>query len=150
MQISTILTDERCKAKATDASKKRVLESLASLFASDLPDTDETTIFQCLIARERLGSTGIGQGVAIPHCRLSASNQTLCACITLDHPVDFDAVDGAPVDVIFAILVPEDAEDSHLQTLATLAEALQNPNFTRKLKACSSNEELFRVAAGVN
>ncbi|WP_045857301.1 PTS sugar transporter subunit IIA [Teredinibacter purpureus] len=150
MQISSILTEDRCKAHITGASKKRLLESLATIFADSLPEGDATALFQNLVGRERLGSTGIGQGIAIPHCRFATKGETLCACLTLDTPIDFDAVDGEPIDLVFAMLVPEDAEDSHLQALATLAEALQNPSYVEELRACPNNHELFRIAAGVN
>lgn len=150
MQIASILNLERTRARIAGGSKKRLLETLADLFASSLDEADENTLFQHLFSRERLGSTGIGHGVAIPHCRFDTQGRTLCACLTLETPIDFDAVDSQPVDLIFAMLVPEDAEESHLQTLAVLAEALQEPGFTQRLRSCTSDKELFEVASAVN
>ncbi len=146
MNIETMLTAGRTRAKVTGVSKKRVLETLAELFAPSLAEADENTIFQNILGRERLGSTGIGHGIAVPHCRCATSGETLCACLTLDKPVDFDAIDSEPVDIVFAMLVPENAEESHLQTLAQLAESLQDGSFTQQLRTCKSDEELFEVA----
>ncbi|SMF54170.1 PTS IIA-like nitrogen-regulatory protein PtsN [Alteromonadaceae bacterium Bs31] len=141
-----MLTAERTRAKVNGVSKKRVLETLAQLFAPSITDADETTIFQNILGRERLGSTGIGHGIAVPHCRYTTGGETLCACLTLDEPIDFDAIDSEPVDIVFAMLVPEDAEDSHLQTLAQLAESLQDGSFTGRLRKCASDSELFQIA----
>ncbi|WP_188149983.1 PTS IIA-like nitrogen regulatory protein PtsN [Teredinibacter waterburyi] len=150
MQISSILSADRTKARVVGGSKKRLLENLAQTFADALPDADPTELFQNLINRERLGSTGIGKGIAIPHCRFATGGKTLCACFTLDEPVDFDAIDGKPIDLIFAMLVPEDAAASHLETLAELAQALQTDTFVKALRKSDSDMELFRVASGVN
>ncbi|WP_185235013.1 PTS sugar transporter subunit IIA [Teredinibacter franksiae] len=150
MQISSLLSEDRCKAATSDSSKKRLLENLAGIFAHAIEGTNETALFQSLVSRERLGSTGIGQGIAIPHCRFATGGETLCACITLEQPIDFDAVDGEPVDLVFAMLVPENAEDAHLQTLSSLAENLQDPSYAKRLRACHNNQELFRIASGVN
>jgi len=147
MQISSILTTERCRAGITCSSKKRLMEILAELFGASLPDVDENAVFEALLARERLGSTGIGQGIAIPHCRFPTGGETLCACVTLSEAMNFDAVDSAPVDVVFAMLVPEEAEASHLQTLAALAEALQNGSYARRLRQSATDSELYTVAS---
>ncbi|TVZ40752.1 phosphotransferase IIA-like nitrogen-regulatory protein PtsN [Alteromonadaceae bacterium 2753L.S.0a.02] len=150
MQISSILKANCTRAKISGGSKKRLIETLAGIFANAEESLDETELFQHMIARERLGSTGIGGGIAIPHCRFNTGGATLCACITLDEGIDFDAVDGKPVDLVFAMLVPEDAQDEHLQTLASLAETLQNADFVKRLRTCNSDQELFKVASSVN
>lgn len=146
MQISSILTIDRCRANITGGSKKRLLETLAQLFATSLPSADETALFQAFIARERLGSTGIGQGIAIPHCRFDTGGEILCTCITLADPIDFDAIDSKPIDIVFAMLVPENAEDNHLQTLARLAEALQDGKFAQRLRRCHTDDSLYQLA----
>lgn len=146
MQIEAILTPSRTLNQAVGGSKKRILETLAQLIAEDQPGVNAEEIFQSLIARERLGSTGIGKGIAIPHCRFATNGSTLGALITLQEPVDFDSIDNAPVDIIFAMLVPQNAEASHLQTLASLAEALQQQGYVEKLRSAESNDELYRRA----
>ena len=119
---------------------------LAELIAEGTDSIDSDELFQQLVARERLGSTGIGGGLAIPHCRFNTSGKTIGALMTLANPIDFDSVDGQPVDIIFAMLVPENAETEHLQTLAGLAERLQNSYFVENLRNAATAEELYRAA----
>lgn len=142
----TILSVERTLCKINCASKKRFLEKLAALIAADTDDLNPDYLFEQLLSRERLGSTGIGSGIAIPHCRCKALDRTLGALITLESPIDFDSVDNQPVDVVFAMLVPENAERTHLQTLAGLAESLQKPAFVAALRQAVDREELFQAA----
>jgi len=146
MLIKSILSEDRTLAKNSDASKKRVLETLATLFAEHMGLEDSGDLFQQFISRERLGSTGIGEGIAIPHCKYKTNGRTLCACITLKNSVDFDSIDNKAVDVIFAMLVPEDAETSHLETLANLAQALQKPDYVNNLRSANNSSELYAAA----
>lgn len=148
MQISQILAPERTLCRIEGVSKKRVLEILANTIAENVTgaDIDADDLFRRLIARERLGSTGIGHGIAIPHSRVPGCSGTLCALITLKDAIEFDAMDGEPVDVIFAILVPDEANDEHLQTLANLAGALNEAAFREALRAADSSDELYRAA----
>lgn len=146
MLIESILTKSRTKAKLTCGSKKRVLESLANLFSEESGDINARELFQSLINRERLGSTGIGQGIAIPHCRFDTGGETFGACLTLEEPIDFDAVDNEPVDLIFAILVPQEAHKNHLEALASIAEMLQKPGFVAKMRATDNHDKLFQIA----
>src|SRR5690606_25849683 len=96
-------------------SKKAVLEEIAKVIGQQVPDLDRQTVYESLIAREKLGSTGFGNGIAIPHCRLKGCPSPISALLHLNHPVDFDAIDGAPVDLLFVLLVPEAATDEHLE-----------------------------------
>lgn len=146
MQIESLLTSQRTLCRANCTSKKRTLEVLASLIADGCDNIDANELFQQLIGRERLGSTGIGDGIAIPHCRFKTRGATIGALMTLETPIDFDAVDSKPVDIIFAMLVPEDAESEHLQTLATLAEKLQQPGYVSALREAETEDALYRAA----
>lgn len=146
MLLENILTEDRTRANVQSASKKRTLEVLAQIFAEDIDIIDADELFQHFINRERLGSTGIGHGIAIPHCRFKTGGQTFAACITLEEPVDFDSVDNEPVNVIFAMLVPEDAEANHLQTLANIAESLQKSEYVTALRKSKTSSELFKCA----
>lgn len=148
MQISHILTVQRTLCGIEGVSKKRVLEILANTIADNTQEyqLDADELFRRLVARERLGSTGIGHGIAIPHCRVAGCHNTLCALITLKDALEFDAIDGEPVDVVFALLVPEEAHDEHLQTLAHLAGSLNEAAFREALRAADSSEELFQAA----
>ena len=103
------------------SSKKKLLESAAMMFADRLPDTDAGQILSTLIDRENLGSTGIGHGVALPHGRIQGLDEVIGIFLRLEEPLDFDAVDHLPVNLVFAILVPQDATEEHLKLLASLA-----------------------------
>ncbi len=146
MQISQFLAADRTLCRIEGVSKKRALEILANTIAEKVPGMDTDDIFRRLIAREKLGSTGIGHGIAIPHCRIPGCDSTLGALITLEQPIDFDALDGEPVDVLFAMLVPAEAEDDHLKTLAALAGALNQPEYRQSLRDAETPDQLYRAA----
>jgi PTS system nitrogen regulatory IIA component len=103
------------------SSKKRLLETLAELLANDHPRLSTENVFERLLERERLGSTGLGHGVALPHARIKEVSQVIGAFVQTTRGVDYDAADGEPVDLAFALLVPETATEEHLQLLAYLA-----------------------------
>ena len=121
MKLAEILSPDCIRLDSDATSKKRVLELASQVLA----DTDEALsqrqVFDCLIAREKLGSTGLGQGVAIPHARLAGLDRTIGVFLRLPRGVDFDAPDGVPVDLIFALLVPKESTEEHLQVLASIA-----------------------------
>src|SRR5699024_48431 len=121
-QVTEILSPEQIAMGAIANSKKRVLEQLGELLARGTDDLEAGDIFDCLLARERLGSTGLGEGVAIPHARMGGNQHILAAFIRLNQGIDFDAADQQPVDLFFALLVPEKSTQTHLQLLAQLAE----------------------------
>jgi len=129
----------RCGADC--ASKKRALETIATLIAG----SDDSALFDRLNERERLGSTGIGEGIAIPHCRLRGSNTVRAALVTLRAPIEFEAIDDRPVDILFALVVPEDATGEHLAMLARLAELFSSATFRTRIRDCHSDEELHRT-----
>ena len=143
MQFESLLAPRRVQQGVEGISKKRVLETIANIIASDIPSLDADTLFRSLVAREKLGSTALGHGIAIPHCRVANCEKTIGALIVLTAPIDFDAIDGAPVDVIFTLMVPEQANSEHLQTLAKLAELFQQASFRAALRAADSNELLY-------
>jgi len=146
MDISHILSPGRTRNRVAGGSKKRVLEQVAKLIAADNPALDADDLFRKLIARERLGSTGIGRGVAVPHCRVENCAGPVGTLLTLEDEVDFEAVDDAPVDIVFTLLVPDEAQDDHLQTLAALAETFSDPENLKRLRSTTSDEELFETA----
>ncbi|MDX9875573.1 MAG: PTS IIA-like nitrogen regulatory protein PtsN [Spongiibacteraceae bacterium] len=146
MQLESILTPARTLCDAPGTSKKRVLENLAQFLAEDLPDTDAADLFARLLARERLGSTGLGGGIALPHCRLKSVERAIGCLVTLAQPIEFEAVDDNPVDVLFVLLVPEAATQEHLNVLAALAERFSDPAYTESLRAASTSEELYEAA----
>lgn len=148
MQIRQILTPDRVRNDIPDHSKKAALETLASLIAGADPSLTQAEVFNSLISRERLGSTGLGQGVALPHGRLKNGDKTLGAFIRLESAIDFDAVDQKPVDLLFALLVPEESTDEHLQILSQLAELFSQPEVLNRLRTEKSNEGIYSVLIG--
>ncbi len=144
MKISKILTPERVSSHADAASKKRALELLSTSLAENQENISSSDIFNSLLARERLSSTGLGRGVALPHGRVKDIDQTLCAFLQLREGIDFDSNDHQPVDLLCALIVPEHSTDEHLQILATLAEMFRNEEFCKQLRKASSDEELYQ------
>ena len=145
MNISEILSPDCVFPNMDCHSKKDALDTLAKTIANSDNSISQTEIFDCLIARERLGSTGLGNGIAIPHGRLKQGKKTLAAFIQLDDAVDYDAVDKVPVDLLFALIVPEDSTEEHLQTLAKLAEMFSDTTTIRKLRQSNSAAEIYSI-----
>ncbi|TBU89479.1 PTS IIA-like nitrogen regulatory protein PtsN [Phytopseudomonas dryadis] len=149
IRLEAILTPGRSLVDVPGGSKKRILEQIASVIARDLPDLDGQTIYESLIAREKLGSTGFGNGIAIPHCRLPGCNTPISALLKLSSAVDFDAIDGAPVDLLFVLLVPEAATDEHLELLRQVASMFDRGDVRERLRQATSSEALYQVVVDV-
>ncbi|WP_040261792.1 PTS IIA-like nitrogen regulatory protein PtsN [Pseudomonas massiliensis] len=145
IRLEQILTPGRSLVNVPGGSKKRVLEQIASLIHKDLPDIGQQALFEALIAREKLGSTGFGNGIAIPHCRLANCHEPVSALLHLESPVDFDAIDGAPVDLIFVLLVPQAATDAHLELLRQIASMLDRRETRDQLRSARDSEALYQV-----
>lgn len=145
MQIGEFVTPDRVGYRLRAASKKRALELVSGLIASGDGTPTDTEVFDCLIARERLGSTGLGHGIAIPHGRLKGLRNVTGAFVRLDQGVDFDAIDGEPVDMICALVVPPEAVESHLQVLAALANLFSRAEVRERLRRAASASELYAV-----
>jgi|TARA_B110000503_G_scaffold89618_1_gene135682 PTS system nitrogen regulatory IIA component len=146
MNISDILTPERTFADLKCASKKRTLESISHWLGDQMSEFDGKELFNALINREKLGSTGFGDGIAIPHCRLDSCTEVTGALIRLAKAVDFDAIDAQPVDLLFVLLVPLEATDEHLQILATLAGSFGQPEFRERLRKATDAEVMYKIA----
>ena len=144
--ISQILTPGRTLCCAPGVSKKRLFQTIASLIAEDQLSINTSEVFNQMIAREKLGSTGLGSGIAIPHCRVDNCSYPLGSLVTLDTPIDYDAPDDQPVDLIFALLVPQEAQQQHLDILAAIAGLFRQPAFCKALRKARDSEELHRIA----
>ena len=145
IRLETILTPGRSLVNAPGGSKKKALEQIANLISDQVPELEMQEVYEALIAREKLGSTGFGNGIAIPHCRLKSCETPVSALLHLDAPIDFDAIDGAPVDLLFVLLVPQAATDAHLELLRQIASMLDRKEGRDKLRSASSNEALYQV-----
>ena len=132
--LSNILSASQVVLDLEVGSKKRVFEQAGMLFESHL-GLARSLIFDSLFAREKLGSTGLGQGIAIPHGRIKGLKQAAGAFMRLSTPVPFDSPDGRPVNMLFVLLVPEQATDQHLQILSELAQRFADRSFREALQA---------------
>jgi len=148
MHIADFISPERVIRQSKVSSKKRALEEVSGLIAGAQADLMETEIFDCLLARERLGSTGIGHGVAIPHGRLKSVARPIGAFAVLEKGVDFDAMDGAPVDLVCALVVPVESTEEHLQILASLAALFSDERLRESMRRAASAEELYTLLTG--
>jgi PTS system nitrogen regulatory IIA component len=147
MNIASLLSDERINCASEASSKKRLLEILADMLAVADPELTPSSVLESLLHRERLGSTGIGHGVAIPHGRLAGIDQAYGALITLKEGIDYDAPDQQPVDLLFALIVPEQSTEEHLQILATLAQSFSDPGASDKLRHCRSGKDVLELTS---
>jgi PTS system nitrogen regulatory IIA component len=127
-------------------SKKQILQELAAK-AAELSGQSERTVLEILQQREKLGSTGVGNGIAIPHGKLPKLGKLFGLFARLDRPVDFEALDGQPVDLVFLLLAPETAGADHLKALARVARLLRDPDIARKLRDSRDAEALYAVLA---
>lgn len=143
MEIVDILSPARCQSNVQASSKKRVLEHIAQVAHAEIAGSNESDIYKHLLERERLGSTGLGGGVAIPHCRIENLSSILGILIKLDDAIDFESIDSEPVDLVFALMVPQEANDQHLQALATIAEHFSQPTFCKALRDAEDDHALY-------
>jgi PTS system nitrogen regulatory IIA component len=142
--ISKILTPAHILIDTESTSKKRVFEKVGLLFEIQL-QIARSQIFDSLFAREKLGSTGLGQGVAIPHGRIPKLREATAAMVRTTHPIPFDSPDGQPVTLIFVLLVPELATDLHLELLGELAEMFCDGDFRKNLQECSDPACMYQL-----
>lgn len=147
IDITKILDRHCVKARVDTSSRKGMLEYASDLMAEHygLPARN---VFDELMNREKLGSTGLGEGVAIPHCRMPGS-RIYAACLTLANPVEFNAVDDKPVDIVFILLVPPEENTAHLEILAELARLFDNADNRSSMRAAETDDALFELLAGL-
>ncbi|MDG2046011.1 MAG: PTS IIA-like nitrogen regulatory protein PtsN [Halioglobus sp.] len=144
--LNQILTPERTVSHAHGPSKKRLFETIVKLVCANEPSLHYEEILDHLITREKLGSTGLGGGIAIPHCRVGSCTQPLGALLSLATPIPFDAPDDQPVDLLFVLLVPEEACQQHLDILANVAHLFSQQAFCRRLRAARDSHTLYKAA----
>lgn len=150
MQLIDIFKPERVLCQHTAKSKKSILENISELFSNNSAKLDSKTIFDAYVAREKLGSTALGHGVAIPHIRNEQLEQAEGAVLLLKTPIDFDAEDHLPVDIIFALMVPAERDRQHLNLLASLSRMLIEEETRLRLRRCHSSNDFFQTLKTVN
>jgi len=144
MEIADLLSPNAVISHLKATSKKQVLHEMA-VKAASLTRLSDRRIFEILTEREKLGSTGMGQGIAIPHGRIPGIEKIIGLFAQLDHPVDFDAMDDQPVDLVFLLLAPEGAGADHLKALARVSRLLRNQTVCEKLRAAPHAAILYAL-----
>ena len=146
MLISSLLATERIFTDVDISSKKRLLEFVAEQTAEQ-KSLPKKIIFNKLLERERLGSTGLGHGFAVPHARLDIIEEAHAFFLKLREPVNYDAMDQQPVDLIFVLFIPQESTDEHLQILAQLAKIFSQQHVPDKIRQCHSADEILKIIA---
>ena len=144
MDISDLITPDRVIAHLKASSKKQALQELARR-AAPFTGVHERAIFEVLLERERLGTTGVGHGIAIPHGKLPTLDKLYGLFARLDVPIDFDAIDEQPIDLVFLLLAPESAGADHLKALARVSRLLRDRTFCEKLRGSSNSDALYAL-----
>ena len=149
MLISDLLSLESIRLDVQCSSKKKLLEIISKELAEDNKDIGAREIFESLFARERLGSTGLGKGVAIPHGRIKGNNSIQAIFVRLKKPLPFESADGEPVDLLFAMTVPENCSEDHLKLLANIAELFSDPELLKALREADSAITALKLLSGL-
>ena len=143
MLLEEIIKPDNVLCNTTVRSKKHCLEILSELMVLPYPQITSDQIFRCLNLRERLGCTGLNSGAAFPRCRIDGLEFNNAALIKLSEPVDFDAADGEPVDLVFGMIVPTELDDSHYADIRMITNVLANEGLRSHLRKMSSNSDLY-------
>ncbi len=145
MQLEEIIKPDGVLCNATARSKKHCLEILSELLIRSTPDIASETIFGCLNDRERLGCTGLDRGAAFPHCRVAGLESTHAALIKLSEPVEFDAADGEPVDLVFGMMLPTELEEKDFESIRTIVQILSDEGLRARLRGSNSSSDLYNA-----
>jgi len=145
LTLTKLITSSHIVCRSDIASKKRVLEQFSTMLENAEHKPDSDLIFNGLLQREKIGSTAIGQGVAIPHARIESLQKPTVGVITLAKPIEYDAPDHKPVDIFFALLVPSDAPEKHLELLRQIAKFLSEPDTITKIRHSKTKKALYNT-----
>ena len=144
MDFANLLKPEAVKVLTSASSKKRLMQDIGEL-VHHAYDLDASTVVEALMARETLGPTGVGHGVALPHARLEGLDRVVGAFVVLDKPIDFSSVDRQPVDLAFALFAPVDAGVEHLKALALVSRTLRDASICNKLRTNHNAATLYTI-----
>ena len=150
VRLQEVLSADRIETACQLSSKKRLMEKITSLLLQGRSQLDRKTVLQTLIERERLGSTGIGHGVALPHGRINGLDDVIGAVVILENPLDYDAIDNQPIKLAFGLLVPAEANEQHLKILAYLARLFSDETLRDRVFNVTSNNDAFDLLTGWN
>ena len=141
--LHEFLSAELISVQTEITSRKKLLQEMARMLSIPLTNAKDKDIYHCLLEREKLGNTGVGNGVALPHSRSDLTNTAIIAILTLSEPIDYDSVDRQPVDVAFGLLVPSEATSQHLGLLAEIARHLSDSNKKKQISLATSSEQVL-------
>ena len=145
MKLKDILTQDCTFCSVAVTSKKRILEKICMVAASKIDGYSHQELLESLMARENMGSTGIGNGIAIPHGRLTGHKQAIAILLTSESPIKFDAIDNRAVDIFIALFVSEDSCQEHLSTLQSIAMMFADKKTSKLVRKCKDNFQLFQL-----
>lgn len=146
MNLRHILSPHNAQCCRSVTTSKSVLEQISKLAADEISDLDTKDLLDALMTREKLGSTAIGKGVAIPHARIGHAKNITAILLKLDKPVKFDAPDDQLVDLFFGLIIPEQKTDEYLNTLSSIAEKLHETDYVEQLRKANTNDKLYNIA----
>ncbi len=146
MNIEDILTPERTHCRIEASSRKKALEKVSEFLAADNPQFDVEQLFTSLIAREKMGSTALEHGIAVPHCRMRGCSKIVGGLFSLDQPIDFESPDRNQTSILFVLVVPEDEVSEHFTMLAKLATRFDSETYRESLFTHNTSQELFDAA----
>ncbi|MFT6086823.1 MAG: PTS system nitrogen regulatory IIA component [Glaciecola sp.] len=147
MIISDIISLDRTECAVECHSKKRIFEIISEIAVKGNPQLDLGDVLSSMLAREKMGSTGIGNGIAIPHGRIEGIYDIVAIIVTSEEPIQFDAIDDKPVDIFFALLVPSEQTQEHLQTLSSIAKKLSDKNIVKAIRSAASKDQIIAALA---
>lgn len=143
MTLQDILTLDCTKCAVPASSKKRILEQICLLAAEKMGNCSASDLLDSILNREKMGSTGIGNGIAIPHGRLSNTDKAMAVLLTTEQAIDFDAIDNKAVDIFICLFVPQDSTQEHLNTLQSIAQLFSDRKTAKQVRKCTNDLQLF-------
>ena len=149
MELTDLITPNHVIARMRASSKKQILQELARKSA-EVSGLEQREIFDILLERERLGTTGIGRGIAIPHGKHNRLNGLVGVFARIEKAIDFDAIDGEPVDLLFLLLAPPSAGADHLKALAKVSRTLRDKTICKQLRGCEDADGIYALLAGTS
>lgn len=150
MTLQDILTLDCTECAVPASSKKRLLEQICQLAANALGDSNPSDLLDSLLNREKMGSTGIGNGIAIPHGRLTNTDKAIAVFLTTEQAIDFDAIDNKPVDIFVCLFVPQENTQEHLETLQSIAKLFSERKTAKRVRKCTNKQEMFNLVQQSN
>ena len=145
MTLEQLIRPDSVLCNAQARSKKHCIEILSELLARKTPEIGSEQVFENLVKRERLGCTGLDKGVAFPHCRVDGLDTSIGAMLLLSEPVDFDAPDGEPVDLVFGLMVPDEVDASHGESIRLVTSILADEGLRSRLRSAKSSSDLYEA-----